>query len=173
MLRKLCIAIILLVATPAFATEKPHVLDKTIHAEKPYGEGRFTTMFMHVYNASLWTDAPNWSMDVPFALVLKYYLDIDGADLANRSIEEMQHAKAIPSDKLAAYKDQLLKLFPDVKEGDIIAAIYSPKKGLNFYYNDQPRGTITDADFAQRFLGIWLSPQTNEPKLRKALLGGK
>jgi hypothetical protein len=31
-------------------------------------------------------------------------------------------------------------------------------------------GQLSDADLAQHFFGIWLSPQTSEPRLRSALL---
>ena len=33
------------------------------------------------------------------------------------------------------------------------------------------RSELRDADFTRRFFGIWLSPQTSEPKLRQSLLG--
>ena len=38
--------------------------------------------------------------------------------------------------------------------------------------HDDHRGVEKrDAEFARRFFGIWLAPETSEPRLRAALLG--
>jgi len=172
-MRNIIMTILLLLATsPAFAqANKPQVIDKYIQANAPYGEGTMTRLFLKIYDASLWTDSPTWSMDSKFAFVIKYRMDIDGDDLVDRSIEEMQHESTLPEDKVIPYKEQLTKVFPDVKSGDTITALYDPKKGISFYHNDHVSGTIRDHDLAERFLLIWFSPKTSEPKLRQALLG--
>ena len=49
---------------------------------------------------------------------------------------------------------------------------HRPGEAARFYFNGKLRGEVREADFARRVFGIWLSPQTSEPKLRLALLGG-
>lgn len=39
-----------------------------------------------------------------------------------------------------------------------------------FLVNGKAVGEVADAEFAQRFFGIWLAPTTSEPQLREALL---
>ena len=68
---------------------------------------------------------------------------------------------------LAAMK----RAFPDVDEGDRITGVQRPGEGVRFFHNGTLRGEVRDADFARRFFGIWLSPQTSEPELRQSLLG--
>jgi hypothetical protein len=34
----------------------------------------------------------------------------------------------------------------------------------------KPHGSVADAAFGARLMGIWLAPQTSEPALRAALL---
>jgi len=39
-----------------------------------------------------------------------------------------------------------------------------------FSHNGAPTGSIAGEDFARDFFGIWLSPNTSAPSLRKNLL---
>ena len=58
-----------------------------------------------------------------------------------------------------------------MKAGDRITGVYKPGEGMRFFFNARPAGEIRDAEFARLFVGIWLSPRTSEPSLRRALLG--
>ena len=62
--------------------------------------------------------------------------------------------------------------FPDVKNGDRITGVQQPGEGLRFYVNGRAGGELRDAEFARRFIGIWLGEQTSQPALRQSLLGG-
>ena len=164
--------VILLLPVSAFAqTEKPPELSSYIQAPSPYGQGTLTKLWIHAYDATLWTDARVWSMNEPFALSLRYGTDFDRGELVSRSIDEMQHSGALSKDKIVYYTQQLDAIFPNVNEGDVITALYLPGEGTRFFYNGKPAGNIGDMELAQRFINIWLSPQTSEPKLRETLLG--
>ena len=41
---------------------------------------------------------------------------------------------------------------------------------MQLWRGEQLLGTTDDAELAQRFFAIWLSPRTSEPGLRNALL---
>lgn len=171
-MRKLLLIVAVMLFSPAAFADmsKPQALSGIIKSDNPYGQGKLSRLFIKVYDASLWTDAKEWKADSLYALAIQYDVSIDGADLADRSISEMKHASNYPKDKTEAFKAQLLKVFPNVNKGDVITAVSDPKKGLTFFHNDKPSGTIKDLDLAQRFMSIWLSPDTSEPKLRAALL---
>ena len=163
---------ILLMPSAAFAqTAKPPELAPYIHAAVPYGQGTLTKLWIHAYDATLWTDASTWSMDAPFALSLRYGTDFNKEELVSRSIQEMQRSGALSAEQVASYTQQLGAIFSNVNEGDIITALYMPGKGARFFYNGKPSGTIKDQAFAQQFIDIWMSPNTSEPKLRNTLLG--
>jgi hypothetical protein len=151
-------------------TEKPPELSTYIHAQEPYGQGTLTKLGVHVYDATLWTDAKSWSMNTIFALELRYGTGFTSNALVSRSLEEMQRSADFPQVQTASYTQQLGAIFPDVNDGDIITTLYLPQKGVLFFYNGKPCGAIKDKAFAQRFLNIWLSPTTSEPKLRANLL---
>jgi len=151
-------------------TTKPPELAPYIHASQPYGQGGLTKLWIHAYDATLWTDAAQWSMNEPFALSLRYGTNFSSSSLTSRSIDEMQENEPLTEAQAASYGKQLAAIFPDVRDKDVITAIYLPKKGALFFHNGKPAGKIEDDEFAQRFMNIWLSPKTSEPQLRKQLL---
>jgi len=65
----------------------------------------------------------------------------------------------------------MTRTFPDVVQGDRITGVQRPAQSARFFLNGALRGELQDAEFAARFFGIWLGPQTSEPALRRALLG--
>jgi hypothetical protein len=170
-MRKQLCALLLLCSAPALAAEKPPEIASVIHASQPYGEGTYSWMMIKAYDAILWTDAETWSMQSPFALVLHYRMHFTSKQLADRSIDEMRHIQPLSDAEAADYRAQLTRLFPDVKDGDAITALYIPHQGAQMFYNGKATGRITDDAFAQRFLNIWLSEKTSAPDLRKQLVG--
>ncbi|MDI1226803.1 MAG: chalcone isomerase family protein [bacterium] len=170
-MRKILFAVLLMMM-PAFAAhaEKPAEVAPFIKAEQPYGAASLSKLMFHVYDATLWTDADPWSMGKPFALRLKYGMDFKGKNLAERSVDEMNDQSQLTPGQEKGYYKQLAILFPDVKKGDTITAIYLPAKGTRLYHNGAYKGSITDTAFSKRFIGIWMSEKTSEPKMRKQLI---
>jgi chalcone isomerase-like protein len=167
----LLLAALLLAPVPALAA--PAEIASVIHAGKPYGSGDAGVLFLTAYTATLWTDASGWSMDAPFALTLQYGMGFDTEDLVSRTLKEMKHVDpGFDAAQEAKLTPQLNKAFPPVKSGDRITALYLPGKPVAFYRNGSETGTI-DADFAQDFFGIWLSPKTSDTALRAGLLKQK
>ena len=162
-------ALALFAATPAWAA--PPELASVIKADKPFGEGHMNFLFIKAYNARLWTDAPSWSMDQPFAMEITYGLGFDTEDLVERTIKEMKNVDPALSDAdIARLTPELNKVYPPVKSGDRLVALYVPGKPVMFTHNGQPTGSIAGESFVRDFFGIWLSPNTSAPSLREKLL---
>ena len=126
-----------------------------------------------VYRASLWVApgfAPSAFAQSSFALELHYLRAFHGADIARRSIAEMQRQQALDATQQIPWENRLKALFPDVRAGDRITGLYQPDRGADFWLNGQPLGAIRDSAFAARFFAIWLAPETSEPQLRRSLL---
>lgn len=139
------------------------------------GKGRLTYWGFQVYDARLWAtpgfSANNLAAQV-FALELAYLRDFARVDVAARSITEMRRSASIDEAQAKAWTAELLRVLPDVKKGDRIMGLNRPGVGALFLVNGKPSGEIRDVEFARLFFGIWLSPNTSEPKLRSALLAG-
>jgi hypothetical protein len=151
---------------------RPAELSGAINATKPYGSGSLSWLVFTAYDATLWTDAPQWSMSAPFALTLRYRMSFTSDELVERTIDEMAKvAPATPKAALASYAASLRRAFPDVKDGDRITALHVPGSAVRFFHNGRPTAEIGEQGFAEPFFGIWFSPRTSEPRLRAALLG--
>lgn len=158
----------------AFAMTRPAELNGTINAPKPYGTASLTWLFLTAYDASLWTDAQEWSMNEPFALTLVYRMSFTTDEIVERTIDEMKVvAPTLSKQALGRHAAMLARVFPAVKSGDRITALHTPGKPVRFFHNGTPTGTSDDAGLAELFFAIWLSPKTSEPGIRAKLLGLK
>ena len=152
----------------AFAA-KPPELAASIHAASPVGSAQMDKLFIHVYDASFWSDSSGVSKP-PYALSITYDMDFSKDDLIGRTVTELKHVSTLPDDKLQHYAAQLGTMWPDISSGDRITAFTPDAKQTVFYYNGKNVGKIADAEFTASFFGIWLSPKTSEPQMRKELL---
>jgi hypothetical protein len=160
----------LLLCAPLPALAAPPEIASTIKADKPYGEGHMNFLFINAYNARFWTDAAGWSMDAPCAMEITYGLGFDTSDLTERTIKEMKNVDPGLGDaEIARLTPQLNKVYPPVKSGDRLMALYIPGKPIAFSHNGTPVGSI-DNIYAKDFFGLWLLPNTSAPSLRNKLL---
>lgn len=160
---------------PAWATPMPAEVASELAASRLHGTGRLTWFGLSVYDARLWASerfsAAQFDRE-PLALELQYARTLQGKQIAERSLVEMQRFGAVPDADAARWLASMTQLFPDVSAGDRLTGVHRPGEAARFYFNGKLRGEIREDDFARRFFGIWLSPKTSEPKLRLALLGG-
>ncbi len=174
-------AIVLKTALPVAAQQQapvapmlPPDLVQSVGELSLRGQTRLRVWGFEVYDAALWT-APGASVATleaqPLALEIRYLRDIKGRDLAERSIREMQRSGALSADQERRWLDEMLRVFPDVRQGDRLVGLQRPGAGASFWINGRFQGEVRDIEFARRFFGIWLSPQTSEPAMRRALLG--
>ena len=138
------------------------------------GQQRFRVWGFEVYDASLWTppgfNAAQTETQL-LALELHYLRDFAAKDIAERSIKEMRRSGPLAAELESRWMTELLRVLPSVRQGDRLMGLHRPGEAAVFWHNGRPRGEVRDAEFARRFFGIWLSPQTSEPALRRALLG--
>ena len=139
------------------------------------GQQRLRVWGVSVYDASLRT-GPGFSAaraeTQMLALELHYLRDIAAKDIAERSIQEMRRSGPMSAEQESRWTAEMLRVLPNVRQGDRLLGLQRPGEAAVFWHNGRPCGEVKDAEFARRFFGIWLSPQTSEPALRQALLGG-
>lgn len=135
------------------------------------GKSRLTYMFWDIYDAVLYAPQGNWSEDKPFALELSYLRDLEGEDIAERSVEEMRKQGLQNDEQLAEWQSRMTEIFPDVEEGDSLTGEVNSEGHTQFYFNGEPAGKVEDTAFTRAFFDIWLSEKSSEPEMRKQLLG--
>lgn len=135
------------------------------------GKGEFKWFVLDIYEATFWATPGDDFFSRDLKLGLKYKRDLKGKDIAEQSIKEMQRSE-LSENEAKIYRQKLLEIIPDVKEGDQIEARYSPEIGIIFTLNSNKElGRITDLTFSKKFLNIWLGENTSAPDLRRKLLG--
>lgn len=137
----------------------------------PRGSHRFRFLAFHVYDATLWTRGGGAALDEPYALDIRYAMEIAGRDLTRRSIEEMRRQGWRDEAALARWQREMDRVFPDIRPGDRLVGVHVPGVEARFHSQRGPVGVVRDAAFARAFFDIWLGERTSEPAMRRRLLG--
>lgn len=138
------------------------------------GSGELRWLLLHVYDATLWGLEKNsdpTAMTTPFALSLRYHIDITRQQFVQRTFEELERVTGIALSQWEGRRGALESVFADVRAGDTITAYFTPPGRIVFYHNGRPTGNIDDVAFAPQFFSIWLGKATSAPQLRQRLLG--
>ena len=142
------------------------------------GEGEMRWFGLSLYQARLWVPpgqafppdrAPEARLS--FALELRYTRDFAGHRLAGASIDELRKLGWTDKEQLERWGVELAKVFPDVKEGDVIVGRHLAGGLAEFFHQGRRTGRIEDPALATAFFAIWLDPRTREPGLRARLVG--
>lgn len=134
------------------------------------GSGEMRWFGFKLYDAALWASGGSYSPAGGFALSLRYARNFDGARLAKASIDEIRRLGERDDARLAHWKDLLLRVFPDVKEGDVITGVKLPDGTARFFHQGRTLPAIEDRALSDAFFAIWLDRRTREPALRARLL---
>lgn len=156
----------------AAATMTPLALQAEGTLEK-VGEARLKVMFWSVYDSRLYAENGIYKPGKrPLKLEIQYLRDISAEDLVKRTGKEWDDLGET-HERQKEWMNKLLTLWPDVSKNDVLTVELNADNHATFYRNGERLGTIDDGDFGQRFIDIWLSPNTSRPDIRLALIGGK
>jgi Chalcone isomerase-like len=144
------------------------VLAPGLHAQ---GGGEMTFFGLSIYHGWFWADHPQWAADRVYALDLHYQRNLDGALIAQRSVDEMEKIGRCTREQCQRWGEMMSRIFPNVRKGDRITGLHLATGAVRYFLNGNPIGEVADAGFAQAFFGIWLDPKTSRPEFRKKLLG--
>jgi len=174
-MNKFVLLIILLVGNiyPATSYAKISKVDDFVQNVQKSDTARLKYMIWNVYDATLFTPNGDYKSDSPFALELKYLVDLKGDKIAERSIVEMRKQGFLNEEKLNQWEEKMKEIFPNVEKGSSITGIRDSKGNAIFYKNEKLIGKFEDTEFTKNFFDIWLSPKTSEPEMREQLLGLK
>jgi len=138
------------------------------------GRMRLRWFGLPIYDARLWTRQPVTAAGYAqqeFVLGLRYVRALEGAAIAERSLQEMQRQQPLADAQAQAWLAQMRLAFPNVQPGDRLLGWHRPGRESAFFLNGRRTHTVADAGFGERFFGIWLSPRSRDAAQRDALLG--
>ena len=120
-------------AQTSAATAAPARLQGLLSSPKLMGQQRFSYWGFAVYDASLWANTSFASLDWAqhnLVLELRYLRDFKGADIAQRSIDEMHGQRPLTAAQTQNWSAQLRQLIPNVREGERLTGVYTPTQRL-------------------------------------------
>jgi hypothetical protein len=135
------------------------------------GQGVLRYLFWKIYDIASYVSGTTWRDDAPHALAVVYARAFTGAEIADEGVKQMRHLGYQDTRQLDRWRADMLMGFPVVHPGDQVTAVFFPPDETRFYINNLLTAEVHDVTFSQAFFGIWLSPQSSEPKLRRTLLG--
>ena len=149
----------------------PELVTRDLMGLAMRGEATMRFFGLKVYDVRLWTQMKPFTHADPFAIELVYDMNLNGKDIADRSVKEMRSQGYNDESKLKRWGEEMAKIFPDIKKGDALIGISIPGKEARFYSREKLIAAVPDPEFAKAFFDIWLSEKSSEPKLRLKLLG--
>ncbi|MEH6530988.1 MAG: chalcone isomerase family protein [Photobacterium frigidiphilum] len=134
------------------------------------GRAELSWVFWEIYDSELRTPDGTYSLDQQeLALVIRYRRDIDEEDLQEATDKQWIHL-GIPQSMRKQWLRELSIIWPDVKKGDRLIFVLNAQ-GAAFYQGSRLLGKVESEEMAKAFLGIWLSPKTAYPEMRRRLIG--
>jgi hypothetical protein len=170
-----------LISAPSKAS-KPDFTTEEWNQWAVVGEAQLSFLFFDIYQSTLLTPTGGYQLsnDVsphPLALSITYQRQISQQELLDATIEQWQKL-GYSRGETSLWYSTLQEVFPSVEEGHQLTYVTNGESG-QFYSRQsdmdsaggQLIGQIDDESLNDAFLAIWLSPDTQYPKLRENLLG--
>jgi Chalcone isomerase-like len=159
------------IAVPADAHRPlpPQVLS-TAPGIHPFGKGRHSWWGVRMYDATLWIVGPHWSAAAPHALDIEPGRAVPADTLVKNAIAEMRDLKVGDERQLGIWQAEMIKLIPNVQQGDQIVIFCPDTKRTLSYLNNSSTGEVDDPSFCPALMSVWLHPQTKHQAIRKSLL---
>ena len=162
---------LLLSSLSSQAQTLPELVSRDLMGLAMRGEAALRFFGLKVYDVRLWTQMKPFTHADPFAIELVYDMNLNGKDIAERSVKEMRAQGCDDEAKLKRWGEEMARVFPDIKKGDTLIGVSIPGKEARFYNREKLIAAVPDPEFAKAFFDIWLSEKSSEPKMRLKLLG--
>ncbi|WP_242560855.1 MULTISPECIES: chalcone isomerase family protein [Pandoraea] len=172
-LRTACLLMAVATAPGAYAFDVGQLASQEIPAAHLVGQGSFSRLGFHLYDASLFSGAErinaNWSAH-PLVLDVRYARSFKSHTLVQRSLIEMSKLQVGTDEERQRWADELARILPDVSAGQHITGVFRPGDGTRFFSDGKLIGQIAGDAFGRAFFAIWLDPRTSAPDLRAELI---
>ena len=99
-----CVLALIVIPLPtrAAAPPLPAAIAEMAPTLKARGGGELTFFGISVYDGWFWSAVPGWPQTGPYALDLHYHRSLDGAKIAERSVDEIANIVVFVASKEAA-----------------------------------------------------------------------
>ncbi len=160
--------------------ELPEQLQWQEHNLALNGAGMRNKLFMDLYVASLYVAEPTQDSAAIIAadelMMIRLHITssmITGKRMADSTRDGFVRATGGNLAPIENDVNELIRAFgDDVKQGDVFDLVYTPESGVTVYHNGIAKSNVEGLSFKQALFGIWLSENSVQKSLRKAMLNG-
>lgn len=144
------------------------------------GAGERTKFIITVYNAGLYLKSKNANaqqiMNANEPMVLRLKIKSGFASAEKMKAAMLTGFKNATGGNIAPIKPQIDQLInstfkQEIKKGDILDLVYSPRSGTQVLKNAKTVAVINGLAFKKALFGIWLSNKPAQASLKSGLLG--
>lgn len=168
----LCIAMPSALAAPPLVPKPlPEQVLSQAPGIRPLGRGRHVLWGIRVYDATLWVVGDQFAPVEPHALDIESAKSVNADTLVDTATKEMTRLKLGDKSQLAAWRQEMKRLIPNVKAGDQIVIFCPPDGRTLLYYNGHSQGEVEDTTLCPAVMNVWLHPEGKSKELRRSLLG--
>jgi hypothetical protein len=165
---------------PSFGSDTPDRLKYQDITLIKNGQGTRIVFFVKVYEGSLYLESKNSNakeiinMNAPMAIRLDVISSMVTADAMKKALNDgLEKSTRNNTDSI---KDEIIQLSSSfnssTSSGDYYEFIYLPEFGTHFMKNSELLDIIEGFNFKKAFFGIFLSDNSIQNNLKKAMLGG-
>ena len=158
------------------------VPDELSSAEQPLvlnGVGMRTKFFHDIYVAALYLREPSAdassiiAADEPMDIRIYIVSDlVTGERFAEATMDGFVRSTHGDLGPIRPQVDAMIRAFRDsLSDGDVFDLVYLPGEGVRIYRNNEQVELVPGLEFKQAMVGIWLSDDPVQSKLRDRMLG--
>ncbi|MFW1677128.1 chalcone isomerase family protein [Pontibacter sp. JAM-7] len=134
------------------------------------GRVQLEVLWFDIYEASLFAPNAKFSgFSAPLLLQVEYLRDFKAEMIVQETDKQLKPFAS--QEQRQRWLPQLSELWPDIRQGDQLAFEIAADGHGHFYFNRRWLGHISEPEFVEAFVKIWLSPDGEYPALASQLRG--
>ncbi|WP_163937650.1 hypothetical protein [Paraferrimonas sp. SM1919] len=144
---------------------------QTYNDWKTVGSAKLKVLFWDIYTAELLTPDGRYSnLEQPLKLKLTYWRDIDRQVLTDETRNQWQKL-GLYDQSDESWLTEINQLFPNIRKGEELTLVRLEDQQVLLLHQGIELARLENSQQVNDFFAIWLSENSNYPKLTKKLTG--
>ena len=162
---------LLLLPRMGIASTAKGIMEELVPAARRVGMARFKVVFFKIYDAELFAPEGRFDRSGPYALRLNYLVKAKKSRIISQTVKEMKRQKSARAAQLERWEPLMDRYFIDMDKGTSADFIHTADGRLVLATERRVLGEITERDFINALMDIWLGPKVRDKVFQRALMG--
>ena len=162
---------LMLLPQAVIASAARGVMEELVPTARRVGMARFKVVFFKIYDAELFAPGGRFDRSGPYALRLTYLVKAKKSRIISQTVKEMKRQTSASAAQLERWEPLMDRYFIDMDKGSSADFIHTADGRLVLATEDRVLGEITERDFINALMDIWLGPKVRDKAFQRALMG--